>query len=342
MKITKQNRKIWLDFYKAAIAYRELECWNWMSNEDIFGVENPESKQIGYCCPTGAIGEVVGLFIYMGKNGYKTWKEIYFHSFGLSDIDQFAMFANQDLIVVEFVDRQEMDKIEIKQIKTLGFKFRGKKQWIQAREHKPGYAPWFITDEQARFCTIALRQAIDVAKRFKSNPSILIDTDKILTRVQNGTKTDTIWEDKYLPQPEVEVPQVKVPSQILVRKAKKELKRLNKSILFVTQIFPSIYGKNKTRPYYPKVILWVDSNSGLIMGYDTFTPKELEKSFEKVFFDKLNTFGFIPDKIVINSKLSGDIVKYLTDALDIDLVFEPYNPLFDEVMEVLERAMGGL
>lgn len=57
---------IWKDLYEAASIFREIKCWNWMWDSDIFGVENPENGEFGYCCVLGRMGEVFGMVTYLG------------------------------------------------------------------------------------------------------------------------------------------------------------------------------------------------------------------------------------------------------------------------------------
>lgn len=69
MKVPIVSKEVWQELYGAARDFRNVECWDWMSDSDIFGFLNPESGEIGYCCVLGAFGEVFGLVVYLGTEG---------------------------------------------------------------------------------------------------------------------------------------------------------------------------------------------------------------------------------------------------------------------------------
>ena len=43
--------------YQAAKQVKELAPWEWMTEGDLFGVQNPETKEIGFVSVMGELGE---------------------------------------------------------------------------------------------------------------------------------------------------------------------------------------------------------------------------------------------------------------------------------------------
>ena len=54
----------WRELYNAAIELKKLKPWEWMWDSEIFGVQNPETGEVGYCCVMGRGGEHYAMAVY--------------------------------------------------------------------------------------------------------------------------------------------------------------------------------------------------------------------------------------------------------------------------------------
>ena len=60
----------WAALYQAANKFHNISPWTWMSNEDLFAIENPQNGEMGYCSILGAGKQEFGLGAFLGDKGY--------------------------------------------------------------------------------------------------------------------------------------------------------------------------------------------------------------------------------------------------------------------------------
>ena len=168
MKIPSCSLPVWKNLYDAALAFRDIDPWEWMSDSDLFGVQNPENGEIGYGCVLGALGEVYGLVVYLGSAGLEQHRMIESGKLHAGSPD-FAY--SQSCLTAWFGSRRDLDKTDLKVVKELGLKFRGSDTWPQFRSMQPGYIPWYLSENEAKFLTLCLEQARQVALDFEGDPA---------------------------------------------------------------------------------------------------------------------------------------------------------------------------
>ncbi|MBW3625638.1 MAG: hypothetical protein KY468_19770 [Armatimonadetes bacterium] len=194
------------ELFEAARSFKFVEPWDWMFDSDLFGVRNPETGEIGYCCVMGNLGEHYALAVYRGSeglDGYLCMQQ------GYVPEDPLDALAMQYALMASFEDREAMSKEDRQVMKELGLKFRGRNAWPQFRSYRPGYQPWYLTGEEARFLALALDQSVEVAVRIQGDPDLLerVPEGHVLVRTRDAGGE---WRDEFLrpepyrkPEPEI-------------------------------------------------------------------------------------------------------------------------------------------
>ncbi len=117
----------WRSLYEAAVGVKELSPWEWMTEADIFGVQDAETGELGFVSVTGLLGEHYATSLYLGSEGlYAFWNlQDVGPSVGPSSASEALLEIPQ--LQASFEDRNELDARDREVIKELGFKFRGRK-----------------------------------------------------------------------------------------------------------------------------------------------------------------------------------------------------------------------
>lgn len=315
----------WKRLYETAAELKKLAPWEWMDETEIFGVENPDTKEIGFVSTMGMAGEHLSVGVYIGAEGlYGFWD---FQEAGL-EAEPFALFEIPQL-QVSFEDRENLEKQDRDLIKKLGLKFRGSQNYPLFRSIRPGFMPWFITSEEARFLIYAIEQTLEVAPRVRENPNILTpesDTENevVLVRFAEKKNGKLVWRDEMreIPPPAEKEFIIKVPQALVDR-----IKAFPQAKDFILEIdlfySPTPVGEKGKRPYIPKMLMLADGRSGMIAGFQIIQPKEDEiENYTEIgrhLFESLQKLSVRPQEIRVASDAIFDLLKGLNQQLNIKL-----------------------
>jgi hypothetical protein len=158
-----------------------------MQETDIFGVEDPDSGEIGFVSVMGNIGEFESVAVYRGAEGI----------FGFIDFQNDSSASADRLLEIpevqlSFTEPKFLEKRDRELLKASGLKFTGTRP--QFRSFRAGYVPWFITLVEARLLIHALSQTLEMTKRLAKAPFLFPDdgdgeTEPFLVRVPRKQNT---------------------------------------------------------------------------------------------------------------------------------------------------------
>lgn len=333
----------WRELYAAADAFHAAAPWQWMYDSDVFAVENPETGEVGYCSVMGNAGEHFALGVYEGAAGLASLLEI--QVMGELAVGSFELAVGQSCLMGSFEDRDQLNPPDIKIIKELGLKYRGRNAWPQFRRVRPYRVPWYLRDVDARYLATAFRQALDVALRYKDDESLLgeeEDDDSYLVRVCRQTEAGLEWSDERQPAPDYEATPVEpyVPDDLEATRLRRLPHQPGRELQADFELLPSGITSDEG-PYFPYILLVVDPGSGLILGTHMSDPWNYAKPFGQTVVKALEALGARPGKIVVGREELYELLRDIAARFKIELEFNPSQPelemLFDELLGQFER-----
>lgn len=331
----------WRRLYQAAMELKRLNPWEVMAETDLFGVMNPKTEEIGYCCVTGQLGEYFALNVYLGSEGLNIYLGI-----ASGKIKQDEMLLTMRALTLSFEDADMLQKEDKKIINELDIKFRGRKAYPQFQSYRPGYAPWFLTADEAEYLLLAIEQAIAIVSRFRHDNNLLASPGKnyFLVRAlldKNGGG----WRDEWL-EPErlnkEENAALKISPQIIAR-VREIMKQNDSRFSGAWEIdyysFPqAVKGGNDERPFFPKNLMFVHHDSYFILHSNMFdNPLASINEFADEFIKYLSKEKVFPQSIMVKKSDLYDGLKNICAELGIGLELVKSLRAINDVKKHLSR-----
>lgn len=335
MNIPFCSLQVWKNLYEAAIALRDIACWEWMSDSEVFGVKNPESAEVGYCCVLGQLGEVFGLAVYLGSEGLEQYRKIQSGKIHAGS-PEFAY--SQSCLTAWFGDRNDLQQADLKVVRELGLKFRGSNVWPQFRSLQPGYLPWYLTESEAEYLALSVKQAREVALCLDTDPNWLSAPGKnhYLVRVPVDREGGWSWESHWLkPAPMAKTTVRSYPLDEVRLRRIKNAGKTRQGIWEVDSFYMPTPVEGEERPYFPYSILCADHESGFILGTALAEPSDWKTKFPPCILDCIENNNLLPSALWVRKEELRELFEPLASRLDIEVQLIRKLPAIDQA----KRAM---
>jgi tetratricopeptide (TPR) repeat protein len=338
-EFTEPSREDWAALYQAAIAFRDLAPWRWASDLDVFAVENPSDGQMGCCTVMGGGGMEFGLALMVGDEGLAVYRRL---EAGELEPESFETVAMLRSLSVTFADRDYLGKPDLATIRSLKLRFRGRNAWPLFRSQRPGWLPWFLNQEEARFLTVALEQAHDVLPRVRDDELDLVnqaDEELVLTRYFRDGRWQEEWRNLAAREPELAVPQPSDPARLqeLSQKAKRPSGNWELGWFPVPAPIPAPSG----RPYFPHFVMTVDRKSGAVLGFDMLGPSPEAAARQEAVIRVLERAPRLPRQLRVATNENRRILEPVAEPLGISVRVGPL-PALEEAKDSLMDTLLGL
>ena len=326
----------WLALHHAFRRYCEIEPWRYLANEDLMVVEDPWGNYTGYCSVLGDGDLVYGLGVYLGDVGLSNYLST------ISDVDDpdgTTMLERQLSLSAMLSDRDELEPEERKVMRELGLRYRGRGKWPMFRSARPGYWPWFVNADEARFLTVALDSITEITKQIRSGELGLRagrDLDEFLALVPEGSGWKTEWRRLALPE---------LPSRDIVANSGRLQSILQsaprgRAVWELTASYVPVFvqATKNDRPYLPTLVMLVDRGTQLIMDcrFLGATPSDTEK--QERLLELLESGYPLPARIMCDRGSVAEVFDPIARKLGIMLDVGA-TPILDELKEDLLESV---
>ncbi|MGH3149043.1 MAG: DUF7309 domain-containing protein, partial [Rubrobacter sp.] len=240
----------------------------------------------------------------------------------------------------------ELDRRDREVIKKLGLKFRGRNAWPMFRSYRPSFLPWFLEVEEVRFLSCALEQLADVAPRFREDSSLLEPSggEGYLLRAPRREGGTLLWEDASMGVPPLDAPPIEVEVEVSKIEALGRLPRTAARLEVDFFMFPAPVRDQGDRPYFPHMLLVVESGSGMILVHDLLSPHPSPEAMwgrvPENLADQLSGAELAPEKISVDSELLFGLLEPLAGEVGFELELSPSLPGLEPAREEVLRTFG--
>lgn len=327
----------WLALYDAAAEFARRAPWLDIGSDDLFAVENSRTGEVGYCSVLGSAGEVFGLGIYLGAEGYKGYLDL---SRGRQKSIAGARFR---LLSFLLVDRDQLSPRDAALIRDLKLRFRGKGSWPVFRTVRPSCPPWYLEKPEALFLEEAIRRALAVADQIGMNRLDLSerrDAGLVLTSRLRGGHWQELWVKPQKPNSEPTEQELSAEEKSLLVALRDKIGEPSGAWEMSVLSLPFAVRSESGRPSYPLTILAVDRNTGMVVAAPValepwLTPAEIRLELFRMFAEAQQ----IPRSIFADSPEARAILEPLAKGLGIEIA-RGRTPMLTQAKRALFRYLS--
>ena len=316
----------WNELYEVTINIKKFEPWKYLWDMDIITIILPEYEEPFYCSVMGKGGQCFAIAVYKGFESING----FFKLADAKSIPPNQLIRYQDNLTCYFGDREELSSKELKVIKDLGLKFRGRNQWIYYRSFKPNYTPYILEQDEVIELTYVFKNLfMSLKAMIEKNLKIDFEGGNSLYRMYD--KEQDLWLNFEGPMqiPNRQSMTIIIEDELLIENIKKQ-KYLKNAVEFDTVFINSVVEDKKyERPIMPKMIVIADSKTGIMLHYNIMLPEDDEiKQIFDLFIDFIMNRGK-PKTIYVRDEYIHDLLSDLCKKINTKIIISEELPSID-------------
>ncbi|MDE7363790.1 MAG: plasmid pRiA4b ORF-3 family protein [Ruminococcus sp.] len=336
------------ELYEAAFNYRQTKLWKKLYDTDMFAVEL-SNGETGYCTVMGRAGEHIAIAVYIGQNGWNSFKKLILSDEYHSDDEMFEVLISQDCIQCEFVCKADISDDVLEKIqaygKANGISFKGKNSYPDFIRYTPYKVPWAVNPQEQKIMKEVLLAATYISERLESGETrktIGLDDIREVSEIPllKVTENGVVCGRTAVPEStEIAYP---TPEFKKTDKLKKLKKKASWECEAVCLRSPSVSDDGEI-PGFPIILIAVNTENDFMLVTEPF--HDYNKNAEQIlddFVTKMIENKVCPGSVVIKDKRTEMLLKDFCDKCGIIMMttnkFSKLDAIKAELFDMQERG----
>lgn len=342
MRSNTDELELWREVYDLATRVWELAPWKFMDETDVFGVEEPASRQLGFVSVMGVLGEHHAVAVYQGAKGLYDFLALESASGDLSP----ARFLDMPQIQLSFEKRSALEREDRQMLSRLGLSSAIRQAWPLVRTYRPACMPWFAEPAELRLLCAALTQLLALAPRIERDPSFLRPESGpgVLVRARSGKGKSASWGEAFVTvaKPEPDRITVRIDPD-LIEQARNLPESANQIEIdcFRTE---TVIAEPRKRPYFPYALMIGDSASGLLLHCELLDPTssvlDMWAKAPEMIVRTFVKLGWLPGEIRVKDTILAQLLDLIAPGFGFSVVQLRRLALLDRAKTSLIDSLG--
>jgi len=305
---------VWRNLYLAARKFQSLRPWMVLGDRDLIGIRDPSGGETGFGVVMGSAGTLFGFVLYLGAEGFGAYRSLMENPPRGEWVDSLSL---QRCVKGEFTAQSDLTGDDLAIVRKLGMSFSGKNAWPQFRSLLPGYAPWFLTEAEARFLALGFRTACHHHERLGRGEvaGSLRDGECLVYTPAAGNEYNSAWESWPAEARHAVTPPVLDLARLTALRAKKtEPDSPWEADVFY---YPSLI-MDSERPYFMRIAAVCQESTGFAFLAEVGSPETpLPQMLADAICSSIEKHGFIPVTVFVKQAAVAAALMPLAKALGI-------------------------
>lgn len=256
----------WKELYEVATRIKELEPWKDLWDMDLIALRFGDDEEPVFMSVLGKGNNCYGLVAYEGYEGLNDFLMLCMHE-QMNLSTEYTMYSQTNLTCY-WGDRKELSDAQRKIIKDLGYKYRGKNQWLYFMSYLEGYFPYQYDEAEVLRMTKYLN-GLEQAVIYYRQANVKVDFehgDCFMVELENGKIVSGIAGP--LPFQAYRFGVLQIDDKPLQKKLKKLKKNGMVLEVDVQYLGSGVKDEELGRPRHPQLCMMCDSSSGMMLAAD--------------------------------------------------------------------------